>query len=108
MCIKKSYHRINWLAKIFIKSEYYSETSNNGLSERLTTSVQWTNPMSPIAIPIEIVHLEPQTPLYSGRRTASMPPKDSNPYKTDEDQKHEHKSENDVKLWTSVTQSVHS
>ena len=37
----------------------YSETSNNGLSERRTTSVQQTNSMPPIALPIEIVHLEP-------------------------------------------------
>ena len=37
----------------------YSETSNNGLSERPTTSVQRTNSMPPIALPIEIVHLEP-------------------------------------------------
>ena len=38
---------------------YYSETSNNGLSERQTTSVQRTNSMPLIAFPIEIVHLEP-------------------------------------------------
>ena len=31
----------------------YSETSNSGLSEK------WTNPMPPIALPIETVHLEP-------------------------------------------------
>ena len=37
----------------------YSETSNNGLSERWTTSVQRTNSMPPIALPLEIVHLEP-------------------------------------------------
>ena len=37
----------------------YSETTNNGLSERRTTSVQRTNSMPPIALPIEIVHLEP-------------------------------------------------
>ena len=37
----------------------YSETSNNGLSERRTTSVQQTNSMPPIALPIEILHLEP-------------------------------------------------
>ena len=37
----------------------YSETSNNGLSKRRTTSVQRTNSMPPIALPIEIVHLEP-------------------------------------------------
>ena len=39
-----------------MESWNYSETSNNGLSERQTTSVQWTNSMSPIALPIEIVH----------------------------------------------------
>ena len=38
---------------------FNSETSNNGLSERQTTSVQWTNSMPLIALPIEIVHLEP-------------------------------------------------
>ena len=38
---------------------YYSETSNNGLSKRQTTSVQWTKSMPPIALLIEIVHLEP-------------------------------------------------
>ena len=37
----------------------YSETSTSGLSEKQTTSVQRTNPMPPIALPIEIVHLEP-------------------------------------------------
>ena len=37
----------------------YSETSNNGLSERQTTSVQRTNSMPLIALPIERVHLEP-------------------------------------------------
>ena len=36
----------------------YSETSNNRLSEKRTTSVQWTSSMTPIALPIEIVHLE--------------------------------------------------
>ena len=36
-----------------------SKTSNDGLSEMWTVSVQWTNPMPLIAIPIEIVHLEP-------------------------------------------------
>ena len=35
----------------------YSETSNNGLSERRTTSAQRTKSMPPIALPIEIVHL---------------------------------------------------
>ena len=37
----------------------YSETSNNGLSKRRTTSVQQTKSMPPITLPIEIVHLEP-------------------------------------------------
>ena len=36
------------------QGNYYSETSNNGLSERRTTSVQQTNSMPPIALPIEI------------------------------------------------------
>ena len=35
----------------------YSETSNNGLSERRTTSVQRTKFMPQIALPIEIVYL---------------------------------------------------
>ena len=30
----------------------YSETSNNRLSERRTISVQWTNSMPPIALPV--------------------------------------------------------
>ena len=37
----------------------HGETSNNGLSERRTTSVQRTNSVPPIALPIEIVHSEP-------------------------------------------------
>ena len=36
----------------------YSETNNSGLSERRSTSVQRTNSMPLIALPIEIVHLE--------------------------------------------------
>ena len=36
------------------RNSNYSETSNNGLSERWTTSVQWTKSMPPIALPIEI------------------------------------------------------
>ena len=32
---------------------------NSGLSEKRTTSVRRTNPMPPITLPIEIVHLEP-------------------------------------------------
>ena len=62
----------------------YSETSNNGLSERRTTSVQWANSMPQIALPIEIVHLEP---LSSGHLSTpdngqpGCPPKDSNLYK---------------------------
>ena len=42
----------------------YSETSNNGLSERRTTSVPRTNSMPSIALPIEIVHLEPPSSGY--------------------------------------------
>ena len=34
----------------------YSEITNNELSEWRTTSVQWTNSMSPIALPIEVIH----------------------------------------------------
>ena len=48
-------------------------------------SVQRTNSMPPIALPIEIVHLEPPSnghlSHYSGQRTASVPPEDSNLYK---------------------------
>ena len=37
----------------------YSETSNDELSEKQTISVQRTNSMPPIILPIEIVYLEP-------------------------------------------------
>ena len=44
-------------------NKYYVITvkpaSNNGLSKRWTTSVQRTNSMPPIALPMEVVHLEP-------------------------------------------------
>ena len=49
----------------------YSETSNNGLSERRTTSLQRTNSMPLIALPIEIVCLEPP----SSRHLSTRPPK---------------------------------
>ena len=54
----------------------YSETSNIELSKTRTTSVQWTNPMPLIAIPIEIFGTsKKRTPLYSEllQRTASAP-----------------------------------
>ena len=37
----------------------YSETSSSGPSKKQITSVQWTKPVPPIAIPIEIIRLEP-------------------------------------------------
>ena len=59
-CVHLLHNMHNVHAKSFINTTpTYSETSNNGLSERQTTSVQRTNSMSPIALPIEIVHLEP-------------------------------------------------
>ena len=53
-------HHSNFIcAKSLKTSLRYSETSNNGLSERRTTSVQRIKSMPPIALPIEIVYLEP-------------------------------------------------
>ena len=62
----------------------YSETSNNGLSERRTTSVQRTKSMPPDCSSYRnsiFGTSEKRTPHYSGQRTASVPPKDSTLYK---------------------------
>ena len=47
----------------------HSETSNNGLSERWTTFVQRTKSVLLIAIPLEIVHLEPPRSGHLATRT---------------------------------------
>ena len=39
-----------------VQYQLYSETSNNGLSERWTISAQRTKSTPPIDLPIEIVH----------------------------------------------------
>ena len=63
MCIHDMYMQLQHniiMYYIILKWQYtYGETSDNGLSERRTISVQRTNSMPPIALPIEIVHLEP-------------------------------------------------
>ena len=50
---------VKCMVQVCREETIYSETSNNGLSERRTTSVQRTNSMPSIALSIEIVHLEP-------------------------------------------------
>ena len=57
-------------------NKIYSETPNNRLSERRTTSVQQTNSMPPIVLPSTFGTSKKWILLYFGQRTASMPPKD--------------------------------
>ena len=50
----------------------YSKTSNNGPSEKRTTSVQRTAHLPPIDFTIELIHFEP-TPLNPKQRTLISP-----------------------------------
>ena len=48
----------------------YHKTSNNGLSEKRTTSLQQTDHLPPIDFTIKMIHFEPprsRTPLYKGQ-----------------------------------------
>ena len=57
----------------------YSKTSNNGPSEKRTTSVQRTTHLSPIDFTIELIHLEPprsghlSTPNNGHRSVPNVP-----------------------------------
>ena len=57
------------------KTDYYSKTSNNGPSEKRTTSLQRTAHLPPIDFTIELIHFEPprsghlSTPNTSQLRT---------------------------------------
>ena len=55
--------------KLCNDNNVYSKTSNSGLSEKRTTSVQRTNLTPPIDFPIELVHFEPPSSGTSELRT---------------------------------------
>ena len=46
-------------------------------ADRRTTFLHWTNPMSPIAIPIEIEHLEPPRSGHFSTPNNRRPPRDT-------------------------------
>ena len=91
----------------------YNETSNNGLFERRTTSVQRTNSMPPIALPIEIVHLEPPSSGHLSTPDNGQPacPQKTAictklPPKADGDKTASINHKNTIKFLTFVTQIV--
>ena len=98
----------NWIR---IHGSHYSETSNNGLSERRTTSIQRTNSMPPIALPIEIVYLEPPSSRHLSTTDSQRAPKGQQSVQNNLQKRTETKTasinhKNTIKFLTFVTQIV--